>query len=101
MKEIPLFEREKRLGLLTGKYETYKGIIRISIVKKGGLLYAEVKEKYMEASYPLIPETDKIEDHRFHIISETGDKIPIEFKVDHSGRADLYYERNRFHKVSP
>lgn len=98
-KEIPFFEREKRLGKLTGLYQTYKGINKVSIVKKAGLLYLEVKEKWMEASDPLIPENEKIENFKFHIISPTGDKMPVEFTVDPSGKIDLYVERNRYHKI--
>jgi CubicO group peptidase (beta-lactamase class C family) len=98
-KEIPFFEREKKLGVLAGLYEAYKGINKAAVVKKAGLLYLEVKEKWMETSDPLIPETEKIENFKFHIISATGDKMPVEFTVDPSGKIDLYVERNRFHKV--
>jgi CubicO group peptidase (beta-lactamase class C family) len=98
-KEMPLFERDKKLSMLAGSYETYKGVVKISVVKKGSLLYLEVKEKYMETSDPLIPETENIENFKFYIINPTGDKMPAEFTVDPSGKIDLYVERNRFHKV--
>lgn len=98
-KEIPFFEREKKLGKLAGSYQTYKGINKVSIVKKAGLLYLEVKEKWMEASEPLIPETEKIENFKFYMVAPTGDKMPVEFTIDSSGKIDLYVERNRFHKV--
>jgi len=99
MKEIPFFEIQKKLGMLEGTYESYKGILKVSIVKKGGLLYLESKEKFMEMSAPLIPETEKIEDFKFYIIYETGDKMPVEFVVSPSGKIDLYVERNRLHKL--
>jgi len=99
MKEIPFFEIQKKLGMLEGTYESYKGMLKISVVKKGGLLYLESKEKFMEMSAPLIPETEKIEDFKFYIIYETGDKMPVEFVVSPSGKIDLYVERNRLHKL--
>jgi CubicO group peptidase (beta-lactamase class C family) len=98
-KEMPFFEREKKLGKLAGLYQTYKGINKATIVKKAGLLYLEVKEKWMEASEPLIPETEKLENLKFYMVTPTGDKMPVEFTVDSSGKVDLYVERNRFHKV--
>lgn len=98
-KEIPFFEREKKLGRLAGIYETYKGINKVSIVKRASLLYLEVKEKYIETSNPLIPETEKIENFKFYMISATGDKMPVEFTIDPSGKIDLYIGGNRFHRV--
>jgi len=99
-KEMPFFEREKKLGKLTGLYQTYKGINKVSIVKKAGLLYLETKENWMEASEPLIPETEKIENLKFYMVTPTGDKMPVEFTIDSTGKIDLYVERNRFHKVA-
>lgn len=98
-KEIPFFEIEKKLGMLAGVYETYKGIHRISIVRKGPMLYLESKEKLMEMSVPLIPETQKIENFKFYIFSAPSRKMPVEFVVDSSGKIDLYIERNRLHKI--
>jgi len=98
-KEIPIFEIEKKLSMLAGVYESYKGINKVSVVKKGGLLYVEVKEKLMEMSAPLIPESEELENFKFYI-PELGVKMPVEFTVDPSGKIDLYIERNRFHKIT-
>jgi CubicO group peptidase (beta-lactamase class C family) len=98
-KELPFFEREKKLNMLAGVYETYKGINKASVVKKGGLLYLETKEKYGESRDPLIPETEEMEGFRFNIVSETGDTMPVWFKVDSPEKIDLFVERNRYHKT--
>ena len=98
-KEIPFFEIEKKLSMLAGAYESYKGITKISVVKKGGLLYAESKEKGMEMSLPLIPESEKIENFKFYAIAGPGLKMAVEFVVDPSGKIDAYMERLRLHKI--
>ncbi len=98
-KELPILEIGRRLDLLTGVYESYKGIRRISVVRKGPLLYLESKERFGEMSAPLIPESERIEDYRFYIYSGVGVKTPVEFVVDSKGRVDLYIERWRLHKV--
>jgi len=98
-REMPFFQREKKLNTLVGQYQIYKGMAKISIVKKGSLLYFESKEKFMEANEPLIPETENIENLRFYMFSPVGDKMPVEFVIDSSGKIDLYVERNRFHKI--
>ena len=98
-KEIPFFQIEKKLNMLTGVYESYKGIVKLSVVKKGAMLYLESKEKLMEMSLPLIPENDQIENLKFYAILAPGEKTPVEFTVDPSGKIDLYIERHRLHKV--
>jgi len=99
-KEIPDFEIERKLAVLVGEYETYKGINKVSVKKKGSLLYVDSEMWGTKTSYPLIPETDKIEDYKFYTIPGPGKKAPVEFVVDSSGKIDLYMERNRFHKRS-
>jgi len=89
---------EKKLSMLTGVYESYKGINRISVVNKGGLLYVEAKERPFEMVVPLIPESEKIENLKFYILAG-GQKNPVEFTPDSSGKIDLYIESNRFHKI--
>lgn len=99
-KELPYFEIKTKLDLLTGEYEFYKGIHKLSVVRKGGLLYLESKDPGMELNEPLIPETVKIENYKFYIYG-LGTKMLVEFDVAESGKIDLYLERNRFHKMGP
>jgi hypothetical protein len=98
-KDIPDFEIEKKLGMLVGKYALYKGIHDVSVVKKGALLFLESKIGGMETSYPLIPETDKVENFNFWVYVGPGKKQHIEFVVESPDKIDLYMERNRFHKL--
>lgn len=97
--EIPFFEIDEKLRMLAGEYKTYKGTLRISIVKKGSLLFLEPRDKLIQTSTPLIPETKRIEDFKFYIISEAGEKRSVEFEVGSSGKIDFYLERYRFHKT--
>jgi hypothetical protein len=98
MKEIPVFETERKMGMLAGEYESYKGIAKVSVVRNGGILFGEVKERLAEQSFALIPEDDRLESLKFYIPAG-GMRMPAEFVVDSSGKIDLYIERNRFHKV--
>ena len=98
-KEIPDFEIERKLAVLVGEYETYKGINKASVKKKGSLLYVDSEMWGTKTSYPLIPETDKIEEYKFYTISGPSKRTPVEFVVDSSDKIDLYIDRNRFHKI--
>lgn len=87
------------MDMLTGEYEIYKGIVKVSVKKKGPMLYVDSEAWGTKTISPLIPETDKIENYKFYTISGPGRKTPVEFVVKSSGRIDLYIERNRFHKI--
>jgi CubicO group peptidase (beta-lactamase class C family) len=97
-KEIPVFEIEKKMTMLVGEYAGYKGIVKISVVRRGGLLFIESKEKLAEQSLALIPESNKLESLKFYV-PMTGARMAAEFIVEASGKVDLYIERNRFHKI--
>ncbi|MFX1486669.1 MAG: serine hydrolase [Promethearchaeota archaeon] len=98
-KEIPFFEIDEKLNMLPGEYKTYRGALRISIVKRGPLLFLEPRDKLIQTSTPLIPETKRIEDFKFYIVSEAGEKRSVWFEVDSLGKIDFYLERYRFHKT--
>ena len=98
-KEIPDFEIERRLGMLAGEYASYNGIFKISIVKKGPILYFESKQRGMQRSLPLIPETVKIENFRFYAFVGPGKKMTMEFNVDSTNKIDFYDGRVRYHKI--
>lgn len=94
MEEFPPIKAEKKMERFTGKYESYKGITEVSVVKKNGLLFLEGQY----GSYPLIPKSENLEENLFYIYSETGQRSIIEFWEKSSGEIDLLVERNRFHK---
>ncbi|MEM1549634.1 MAG: serine hydrolase [Candidatus Methanomethylicia archaeon] len=96
--EVPALKIQKKLDMLTGVYEGYGGVIRVNVVNKGGMLYIEQKDEFIDASMPLIPENDNLEDLRFYIWSN-GVRQPVEFTITRDGKIDLYMERNRLHKI--
>jgi CubicO group peptidase (beta-lactamase class C family) len=98
-KDIPAFKAEKKMKMLIGEYTSYKGIHKVSVVKKMGLLYLESKEKFFEISAPLIPEKDDPENLKFYILEPGGTKLPVEFDIGLKGEVDMYLERTRFHKI--
>ena len=97
---IPVLRLWRRMKILTGTYEIYRGLSRVKVVNRGGLLFLERRDWFMEASIPLIPERDDLETYRFYILSE-GVRQPVEFVVESPEKIDLYVERNRYHKISP
>ena len=86
-------------GYLTGNYENYKGLNRVKVLYKNGLLHLEQKNPLTDTCVPMIPEDDFLESNRYYIWSE-GIKQPIEFVVQSSGKIDLYVERYIYHKTT-
>ena len=94
---IPVFDIKKRMNLLAGTYETYRRTVSVRIFAKGGLLYLEQKNPFLDSVVPLIPEDDSLRNYRFYTLTE-GVRLPIEFRAGSKG-IDLYIERDRYHKV--
>jgi CubicO group peptidase (beta-lactamase class C family) len=92
----PALKFDNKIGVLIGEYETYKGINKITIKKKGPLLYAEIKEENI--LLPLIPKDNEINNYNFYI-PMNGYTIPIDFHVDNEkGSVSFFLERNKFNK---
>ncbi|UCH02704.1 MAG: serine hydrolase, partial [Candidatus Bathyarchaeota archaeon] len=69
-KAVPALRIQKRREILTGTYEIYKGLGRLEIVNREGLLYLEQNTPFTERSVPLIPETGIPEHGKYYIVSE-------------------------------
>ncbi|MFB0558847.1 MAG: serine hydrolase [Candidatus Bathyarchaeia archaeon] len=95
---VPTIKIWKRMEILTGRYETYKGLAKAEVVNRGGRLYIIQKGHVSDITVPLIPEEDMLDENRFYIWTE-GVRQPVEFVVKSKDRIDLYIERNRYHKV--
>lgn len=94
---IPAFDIKKRMKLLAGTYETYRRTVSVRVFVKGGLLYLEQKNPFLDSVVPLIPEDDFLRNYRFYTLTE-GVRQPIEFQAGPKG-IDLSIERDRYHKV--
>jgi len=95
---VPVLQIQERMERLTGTYETYRGLSKVSVVNKGGLLYLEQRDEFASSSVPLVPEDDRLETYRFYTWSQ-GLRQPVEFVVHSPEKIDLFVERNRYHKV--
>jgi len=95
---VPALRIGKRMDRLTGTYEGYRGLSRVEVVKRGGLLYLVQKGAITDVTVPLIHEDDALYTDRYYIWNE-GVRQPVEFIVESTEKIDLYVERNRLHKV--
>lgn len=102
-KDLKFLEIDQKLSMLTGVYETYKGLDRVTVVKKGALLFLEPEDKLtgfnLGVSTPIIPKSNDLKDYKFYIMSGSGGKTSVDFSIDAKRKIDLYIERRRFHKV--
>jgi len=98
--EIPGLYIRERMKRLTGSYEVYRGLERLKVVSKGGLLYLEVKSPRTERTTltPLIPEDPTLASMDFCVL-RNGLKSPVEFVTREDGTIDLFIGRYCYHKV--
>ncbi len=94
--EHPHLKLRDRMKSLTGEYQIHMGLEKLKVVNRGGLLYIEQKDPFLDALTPLIPEESTLSNLRFYTQVE-GIRTPVEF-VEAGGGYDLYLERYRYHK---
>ncbi len=105
LKDIPFLNLDEKMSQLTGEYETYKGIHKMSVVIRGGLLYIEAEDRRISfagisqgMSVPLIPASDTLEEFKFYMINGPNAKSTVEFSTSSKGKVDLYIAEWVFHK---
>jgi len=97
-RDVPFFRIQRKMELLSGLYQTYRGLSKVEVVNKGGMLYLVQKGYISEMTVPLIPEDPYMDSNKFYIYSN-GVKQPVEFVIEGPNKIDLFIERNRYHKV--
>jgi len=95
---IPAIRIRERMRSLTGSYETYRGVERVEVIGRAGLLYVKARGPAGEVLTPLIPVDDRLERLEFYTLTN-GVRQPIEFVVESPSKVDLYIERYRYHKT--
>ncbi len=97
---IPGLYIRKRMKRLMGSYEVYRGLERLKVVSRGGLLHLETKSPRTGTATltPLIPEDPTLASTDFYTV-RNGLKSPIEFVIQEDGAIDLFIGRYCYHKV--
>ncbi len=97
---IPALKIRERMKRLEGSYEVYRGLERLEVVSRGGLLHLEQERRMTEKPIvtPLIPEDPTLASTDFYTL-RNGIKSPVEFVIREDGKVDLFIGRYCYHKV--
>ena len=98
--EFPLFRYRNHLEKLTGDYELYKGVSKMKIISKEGVLYHQYE--YRGSNLPLFPIESGRNDlitFNYYFITEVGEKEPIQFETDKDGTFWMHYDNLKWKKV--
>jgi CubicO group peptidase (beta-lactamase class C family) len=98
--DVPYFRRKSHHARLAGSYQSYKGIHRIDVISRGGLLYLESGNPDGRMSTPLVPGSDDPECLEYYEISTFGGREYRYFLIDEAGGIDLFVHRTRYHKMA-
>jgi len=100
-KAVPLLSIDQKLSKLAGKYETYKGIIKVEVEYKNGLLYGKISHPVLleDLKFPLAPLD--IDNLKFYIpICLPNQKMFIQFFIDEkTGKINGIVDRYYLHKI--
>lgn len=94
---LPFVRRDKLLDKLVGRYETYKGTMRLEVNRRGDGLSVETKGKVLESSVFFLPEEIGDSYARFFTVQHCR-KVTVEFFVE-DGKVTMLYERYKLVKV--
>jgi len=94
--ELFFIKADRILDAVQGIYETYKGTMRINVVRKGDVIYLERKGKYTPLNVPLI--LDRIEENKA-VFRAPGiaSKLEVEFYIE-DNKIEMFYERYKLVK---
>lgn len=98
---IPALQIRKRMKQLAGDYAIYRGLDRMKVIIKGGMLYMEYRSPLNPENVtltPLIPEDPSLASTTFYVLSN-GLKYPVEFMTSENGGIDFIYGRSLYHKM--
>lgn len=98
---VPLLQIQKKLNILIGKYETYKGVMKLNVSLENGILTGKIKYPGSSniISFPVVIEN--MEEMKFFIpfaIPELEMKGQVFINED-TGAVDLKVNRWLFHKI--
>jgi len=94
---LPFVRHDKLLEKLVGRYETYKGTMKLQVSRKGDALLFETKGRLLESSVPFLPEELADNYARFFTVQHSR-KVVAEFFVE-GDKVTLLYERYKLVKV--
>lgn len=99
-KAVPLLSIDQKLSKLAGKYETYKGIIKVEVEYKNGLLSGKISHPVLleDLKFPLAPLD--IDNLKFYIpICLPNQKMFIQFFINEKTGIHAIVDRYYLHKV--
>jgi hypothetical protein len=95
--ELLFFRHDRLLEKLVGRYETYKGTMKLQVSRKGDGVVLETKGRLLESSIPFMPEELADNYARFFTVQHSR-KVVAEFFVE-GEKVTLIYERYKLAKV--
>lgn len=96
---VPFFARRARFEELTGEYESYRGITTATVEREAGALKLIAEGALGDQEMTLLPKNPKSPGEEFEIPTMEGTRKTATFEA-HGDHVDLYYDRNRLHKVA-
>lgn len=103
---VPELGYRSRVDALTGRYESYRGIMSATVTDEGGYLSVDIAAGPIEEEHVLVPDDPTLTgdagtaDRVWTFTApRSGRPMPVEF-VDTGDGVDLFFDRYRLHRQS-
>lgn len=96
--DVPFWGVRKKFDRLTGRYESYRGVLTGRVEQAGHTLRFE-SDGGPAMSFQLVPETTERDDFTFYTFAKEGYRKPLQVDVD-GDDVDIYLGRWQLHKVA-
>ena len=94
---VPTYAFERKAEPLVGEYASHREVRTATVERAGAGLRIEFDDPGWSGEYRVVPETMDPDDHRYYVVTETGKRVPAEFRVGDDD-VSLLLQRWRLHK---
>ncbi|WP_134672302.1 serine hydrolase [Halorussus marinus] len=94
---VPTYAFERKADPLVGEYASHREVRTATVERDSAGLRIEFDDPGWSGEYRVVPETLDPDDHRYYVVTETGKRVPAEFRVGEDG-VSLLLQRWRLHK---
>lgn len=95
---VPHFALKEKAEPLVGEYDSFNGIETATVEREGASLTLSISSVLSAKELTVLPESLAPDDHDYYTVTEAGERVPVEFRVD-GGDVEMLVQRWRFEQL--
>ncbi|WP_135827625.1 serine hydrolase [Halorussus halobius] len=94
---VPSYAFERKAEPLVGEYASHREVRTATVERDGAGLRIAFDDPGWSGEYRVVPENMDPDDHRYYVVTATGKRVPVEFRVGEDD-VSLLLQRWRLHR---